>query len=71
MAPCHTQGIRGPHLLLHRCRLSTGRTRATSPLTSLLEDLVYARNRDLKRGGNAFQRFVMLVSFDDGLVALH
>ena len=45
-------------------------TRVTGPLTAVLEDLVYACNRDLKSRRNAFQRFAALVSFDDGLVAL-
>ena len=36
----------------------------------MLEDLVYARNRDRKRGGNALERFTALVGIDDGLVAV-
>ena len=51
-------------------RLSTGRAWATRPLTSMLEDLVDARNRDRKRGGNALERFAALVGIDDGLVAV-
>ncbi len=51
-------------------RLSTGRTWAAGSLTSMLEDLVDTRNRDLKSRRDAFKSFAAMVSFDDGLVSL-
>ncbi len=50
--------------------LSTGRAPAARPLASMPEDLVCASNRDLKRGGNALERFAALVGIGDGLVAV-